>query len=50
MDTALEIQTNTATEETTATVTIPTTVYIKEDGNGVSRWDEETQSWIEVQT
>lgn len=51
MDTALEIQINTAAGETTATITVPvTTIFIKEDSEGVSRWDEETQSWIEVQT
>ena len=49
MDTALEIQTNTTVDEITTTFTVPvTTIFIKEDPNGVSQWDENTQTWIKI--
>ena len=53
MNTALELDTNTAIPIGVATgeeVIVPETViYIKEDSDGTSQWDESTQQWIRTE-
>jgi hypothetical protein len=53
MNTAIELNINTATAISIATgeeVVIPETViYIKEDSDGTSQWDDSTQQWIRTE-
>lgn len=49
MNTEIKIETNTANQQIIDDISIPlTTIFIKEDSNGVSQWNENTQIWVKI--